>query len=503
MSHLDTVRPGERATAGKTKRLPKGTPPEGGTLVASLDRALDVVSPRTLRWTVPETDEDEGTASVERRRLLVPREDHDAVSALLRERNFRLVTLAPWCCLPGASDWYGVDDSEATLLHVCLQRRLVLGSIAGGWLPIGGGGDVPVPTRSHGGAGSPTMSRALALCERALRGGSGIAREGTDAREGRAALHTAFTALFGPDAAAGLLDAVGDDDGATLRRRLHELTPDRSAGERLRARADRLRYRLAVLNGAGPRLPLLARRARTEPMVAIAIIGSDGSGKSTVSRWLAETLDTAFGARFLYFGTGDGPGSPLRRALNGLKRRSRFGGAALPGKSATAARSRPAGDTAPAPLRLIWAAVVAWERAGKMRALGRARRARLVVVTDRYPQNERAGIHDGPRLANLLERRVGDPLRALARLERGVYARLAQQAPDRVLLLDVPFELARRRRPEEPEAELRRRVDIARALSYGGAPRLVLDAAEPLPAVKAKALRAALDALSRDDARDL
>ena len=498
MSRPDVVRPSAKGSAGGTERLPEGAPPEGDdALVASLERALDVVSPRTLRWAVPETVGDEGTASVERRRLLVPDEDHDAVSALLRQQGFRPVAPASWCRLPGASDWYGVDDSEAMLVHVCLQRRLVLGPVAGGWLPIGDEG-ASVPTRSHDGASVSAMSHALALCEHALSGGSGIARAGTDVQGGREALHSAFDVLFGPDAATRLLDAVDDDDAATLRRRLHELTPGLSADERLRASARRVRSRLAALNGAGPRLPLLARRARTEPMAAIAVIGSDGSGKSTVSRWLAETLDAAFGARFLYFGTGDGPGSPLRRVLNGLKRRSRFGGEALPGKSSAAARSRPAGNTAPASLRLIWAAVVAWERPGKMRALTRARRARLIVVTDRYPQNEQGGIHDGPRLSDLLERRAGDPLRVLARLEQSVYARLARQPPDRVLLLDVPFELARQRRPEEPEAELRRRVAVARALGYEGAPRLVIDAAEPLPTVKARSLRAALDALSRD-----
>ena len=502
MSRPDVVRPAAQRAAGGTKRLPEGAPPQGGTLVASLDRALDVVSPRTLRWAVPETDRGEGITSVERRRLLAPDEDHDAVGALLRRQGFRPVASAPWCRLPGASDWYGVDDGEATLVHVCLQRRLVLGSAAGGWLPIGDEG-ASVPAHSHAGASVSAMSRALALCEHALSDGSAIARAGTDVRGGREALHAAFTALFGPGAATRLLDAVDDDDAAALRRRLHELTPGLSTVERLRALARRTRSRLAALNGAGPRLPLLARRARTEPMAAIAIIGSDGSGKSTVSRWLAETLDAAFGARFLYFGTGDGPGSPLRRVLNGLKRRSRFGGEARPGKSPAAARSRPAGNTAPASLRLVWAAVVAWERLGKMRALTRARRARFVVVTDRYPQNEQGGIHDGPRLNDLLERRAGDPLRVLARFEQSVYARLARQAPDRVLLLDVPFELALQRRPEEPEAELRRRVAVARALRYEGAPRLVIDATEPLPTVKARSLRAALDALSRDDDRGL
>ena len=132
-----------------------------------------------------------------------------------------------------------------------------------------------------------------------------------------------------------------------------------------------------------------------------------------------------------------------------------------------------------------------------MRALERARRAGLTVVTDRFPQNERGGIHDGPRLHDLIETGAGGPARAFARLERAAYARLARHVPDRVLLLDVPLELARRRRPEEPEAELARRIAVARALRYADAPRTVLDASAPLEAVKAEALRAALEVLAR------
>ena len=238
------------------------------------------------------------------------------------------------------------------------------------------------------------------------------------------------------------------------------------------------------------------------------MIGSDGSGKSTVSRWLADTLDAAFGARFLYFGTGDGPGSFVRIALNAAKRRSRFGAAAPAHAGGDVAGSpRTPGDSPPTALKLVWAAVVGWERVGKMRALERARRAGLTVVTDRFPQNERGGIHDGPRLHGLIDAGAGgpartgptraSPARAFARLERAVYARLARRVPDHVLLLDVPLELARRRRPEEPEAELARRIAVARALRYAGAPRTVVDASAPLGTVKARALRAALDVLAR------
>lgn len=461
----------------------------------ALQQRLLVLSPGTICWTV--TEAEDRSATVERLRVLAPEEDRDAVVGLLHERQFRMIALASWCRTPGADDWYGVDSRDGTLLHVCLQRRLVLGSATRGWLPI---------ERDRGVSGAPAgepraTSLALALCERTLRGERDPLPEGPDAADRGGALRTAFGALFDSTSAEPLLDAAVDSDAVTLRRRLLAMTPDRTRGERIRELARHGRCRLAALDRRGLQLPLRARRERTGPALVIAVIGSDGSGKSTVSRWLAETLDAAFGARFLYFGTGDGPGSPIRRILNALKRRSRFGAAPAPAvrhDSTTAPRS--AAETAPTSLRLVWATVVAWERVGKMRRLERARRRRFVVVTDRYPQNEKPGIHDGPRLDYLLVERTVGPGAALARVERSLYDWLARRVPDRVLLLDVPLELARRRRPEEPEDALARRIAVARSLRHGDAPRLVVDAGEPLGSVKARALRTALAALSQDTA---
>lgn len=465
--------------------------------LAGLERALDIVSPHTLRWTVREADEQD--VAVERLRLLVPAADRDAVHALLDERHFRAVALAPWYRTPAASDRYGVDAADGTLLHVCTQRRLVLGSALGGWLPIGREPDIgAAPTiAKQAVATAQAMSRALTLCESRLRGAAGTQQPAPD-EPGHDTLHAeAFTALFGPGPAKAVLDAAVLADATTLRRRLDDLAPRRSVRDRLRERARHALCRLAAFNRRGPRLPLLALRKRSGPALAIAVIGSDGSGKSTVSRWLAETLDMAFGARFQYFGTGDGPGSPVRRALNGLKRRSRFG-AVAPASGSGGAVVAPVRtvDTTPTSLRLIWATVVAWERLGKMRSLVRARRAGFIVVTDRYPQDELAGIHDGPRLGHLLAAPAGCLGSAFARVERSLYAWLAGHVPDRVLLLDVPLALARRRRPDEPEAELARRVAVARSLRFGDAPRLVIDASESLATVKTRALDAVLDALS-------
>ena len=231
----------------------------------------------------------------------------------------------------------------------------------------------------------------------------------------------------------------------------------------------------------------------------IALIGCDGSGKSTVSRWLVDELKGHGGnedTQFVYFGTGDGPGSLFRRILNWLKKRSAYGKKppVKADKDAASGR-RPVSNSSVAPdyLRLIWAATVASERSSKMRHVKRAIRRGSLVVTDRYPQAEFWGIHDGPRLGYVLETKSGGWLYRIAQWEQSLYARFASCIPDLVLLLDVDPEVAYERRSEEPYEELKRRIHVARSLTFQGATRHVLDSTEPLHDVCSQALAAVLE----------
>jgi thymidylate kinase len=261
---------------------------------------------------------------------------------------------------------------------------------------------------------------------------------------------------------------------------------------------------------------------RTLPAV-IAVVGCDGSGKSTLSRWLVEELGKHQETRFIYFGTGDGPGSRLRRTLNWLKKKSRYGKPSVAADLSPSADTARAGnfeqginqpeadgnpspsstDKAPDALRLVWAAAVLAERLGKMRELRHAADAGVMIVTDRYPQAEFWGIHDGPRLGYLLETRTTGLLYRIACWEQAAYLKIAQRKPDMVMLLDVSVEMAHQRRPEEPIDELKKRIHVARSLTFQGAHRVVLDSSEPLKVVQEKALQAVLDKPPDNTARDV
>ncbi len=246
----------------------------------------------------------------------------------------------------------------------------------------------------------------------------------------------------------------------------------------------------------------MLNRSDESPGIVVALIGSDGSGKSTVSRWLAEKLNEQFDTMFLYFGTGDGPGSLPIKTLNWLKDHSQYGkkSASQPTSSGDVGESgksgRVKGDSkAPRMLRVIWAVVAASDRRSKMRKLDQAARSGKIVITDRYPQSEYWGIHDGPRLGFILQENTRGLLHRIAQWEHSFYVKLAQRKPDLVILLNVATDIAHMRRPEESIDELTRRIKIAQALTFQGARRVVLDSGESLPVVQSRALQAVFDAL--------
>lgn len=223
--------------------------------------------------------------------------------------------------------------------------------------------------------------------------------------------------------------------------------------------------------------------------VAIAFLGSDGSGKSTLLRettaWLSGSLRTVP----IYFGSGVGPSSLLRWPLLQAERLLR--------KRIPSVRERPwrrvPGPTASlrdrlrrAPwvaARVIWAVALAYERRGKLHTLTRARNRGLVVVCDRYPQNQFPDFNDGPMLRSWRDH-PWRLLRGLAEWEGAPYRWAEHVVPDLVLKLHVRPDVAQRRKPDMELQDLERRAEAVRSLRFPGVTETVdIDADEPLEQV--------------------
>jgi thymidylate kinase len=258
-------------------------------------------------------------------------------------------------------------------------------------------------------------------------------------------------------------------------------------------RLARALFRLAGgVNARYLRLPLSFRRAHRAGGCVVAFLGMDGSGKSTVAAevraWLAWKLDVYP----VYFGSGAGTASALRwpmkilvdrfrhtRVLRGL----RGARPEAPQRDGTHRERRVTWAVA------LWALALAREKRAKLKRLHRARSRGMIVVCDRYPQIQVAGYNDGPLLGAWLARGSGLQQR-LARWEDAIYRRATLLRPDLVVKLDLPPEVAARRKPEMALEELRRRRQAVRAIHYEGCAYAEIDASAPLEEVLVAVKRA-------------
>lgn len=216
----------------------------------------------------------------------------------------------------------------------------------------------------------------------------------------------------------------------------------------------------------------------------VAIIGVDGSGKSTIAATIRDWLGAEVDVMPIYFGTGDGRPSlafwpfkmiaPLATRCFRTKPR---------GASHGRISDRPPGVFYSA-MMIVWATAVAMEKRSKLRTTQRSASRGLVVVADRYPQDEDPRYSDGP----LLPRLAYAPS-WLRRFETRSYALARRLPPDLVLKLEVKPKTAARREPDMHPAVIRQRIAAARGLAFPGARVVRVNAEQPLADVVRAAKR--------------
>lgn len=219
----------------------------------------------------------------------------------------------------------------------------------------------------------------------------------------------------------------------------------------------------------------------------IAVVGSDGSGKSTLSADLLAHIQQGRMAESGYLGLGSGEqgrrigrwpivGPPLHRFLDGIADRLREPDEPIPGM--IAAR---------------YALNKSKKRRAKFEALLDRRRAGVTIVTDRYPQLEVPGLHDGPILAG---RATSRRLAAMQAQERGLYAEMAAHVPTLILRLHVDVDTVMARKPDHDRALITRKVETVPLLQFNGAPIVDIDATIPYEEELALAIAAVDQALA-------
>ncbi len=208
------------------------------------------------------------------------------------------------------------------------------------------------------------------------------------------------------------------------------------------------------------------------PAPLIAVIGCDGSGKSTLTGELHDWLNSQHPTVTCHLGKQSGNLGRQIAALPLLGRQFE--------KSIQAKSRKAQGDRGPGYLAALVIYLFALRRVRRFRRMQRLRSAGNLILADRFPQNTVPEGMDGP---GLLRARATGLIGWLARSEQRMFEGMVAQNPDLVLRLNVSVETAIARKPDHDPEALARKIGEVHKLRYGTAPIVELDAHEPLEIV--------------------
>lgn len=219
----------------------------------------------------------------------------------------------------------------------------------------------------------------------------------------------------------------------------------------------------------------------------IAFLGCDGAGKSTTLKYIRKELNKKLDVCTIYFGSGDGSSSLLRKPMKMVAKK--VGGKGL-GHSVEKEYQEKKKVSLKSRLyslaKVIWAITLANEKKNKLRLQTKARNNGLIVLTDRYPQTIYPGCNDGPLLSKYKEKRL---IGKIAAWEQRIYESAAMNPPDLTVKLIVPTEVAIERKPEmtSEEIETKKRIVMGLNLSEN---TLVVDTSRPFESTRAEIMDA-------------
>ncbi len=231
--------------------------------------------------------------------------------------------------------------------------------------------------------------------------------------------------------------------------------------------------------------PIVSKRVNPRGGITIAVIGADGSGKSTVIANLQDTFEQKLDVYKIYFGRGNGKMSWGRTMLYQTKK------LLLPHRKNTPATAgkQPQGNTQQRGLlaglyRCIEALLVAYEKHRNLKYMHKAKEKGMLVICDRYPQNQIMGYNDGP-LLHYWATSHNPIFKAVAKLEAKVYAFAGNHPPDIVFKLVADAKVVEARKPgETPLPLLTAKIAGVKQLTFAKPCKVVtVDAAQPLQQV--------------------
>lgn len=215
----------------------------------------------------------------------------------------------------------------------------------------------------------------------------------------------------------------------------------------------------------------------------IAIVGCDGSGKSTLTADILARLRTRGRIERRYLGLASGEvGRRIRKLPIIGTRLERY-------VVVKAAQAQDRNREFPGAATAVVIYLLSLYRAMQFRRVLTQSRRGVLVITDRFPQTEVPGIYcDGPCLSLVANGSWLIP--RLAARERRLYEWMANHVPELVIRLNIDAESAHSRKPDHRLALLKKVAAVTPGLHFNGARIIEIDALAPYPEVLDAALKA-------------
>lgn len=209
----------------------------------------------------------------------------------------------------------------------------------------------------------------------------------------------------------------------------------------------------------------------------IAVVGADGSGKSTLGNYILEQMQRDRPTRFCHLGkqTGNWGRFIARMPFVGRKVDRK-----ILNKSAATRSDKGAGG-----VTAFVVFVLSMRRVMRFLKMRFFHKQGYTILTDRYPQAVIPGPMDGPSL--VARNPDGKFVSILTRLEQKLYEWMATFKPDVVIRLNVDLQTAVARKPDHRYESLARKIKDVPLLTFNGAPIFDLDSSLPLSTVQQEA----------------
>ena len=212
----------------------------------------------------------------------------------------------------------------------------------------------------------------------------------------------------------------------------------------------------------------------------IAVIGCDGSGKSTVSEAVLAWAKRFGPAEAVHLGKQSGN---VGRKLVQLPLLGKSLDKAIVSQSKETYGQRGAKNPKLLPALVVFGFQL--RRLRRFRRMMATWNKNVIIVSDRFPQVDVPGAYDGTLFSTTSP---ASPLvHWMAKRERAQFEWMTSHRPDLVIRLNVDIDTACARKPDHKRDSLEKKVLATPLFTFKGAPIVDIDSTQPLAAVVAQA----------------